>query len=1225
MTLKKAARLILVGAPGVGKGTQTERMLNRYTQLSSISSGDLLRENVRNKTPLGVQAESIMKRGELVPDSMILRLIRNTLTTKGWLYPKDGHAPAYNLNSMTTGYGSDGTSESRGLAHEPHDDSFITIPSERESEYTYSTHPSASFILDGFPRTAGQADQLDSLIPINMVIHIHTPTEIILDRICNRWIHPRSGRVYNTTYNAPKENGKDDLTGEPLIQRDDDKPEVWKARLKGFEDNSRSLLEHYDKLGVLWKVQGNSSDEITPKIFEEFGKSSTADSLNPAQSGLTSTAGSPAPSTAPLCPIEAEELCLIASGTCSSVNRNDYAYSCGFAWAGTILDTDYLDTVNFPDLEDLDNLDRRSEVSVKKRATVSTFYECQLLCDQTVLCLAFNFFETDCQLFTEVIGQVVAQPGSVAAQPLLRNDPPLSFPVSGVVPTTPATVATSGPVVSSPSVPLDPVVTTSVDTVTEVSSEDPATVAPSATSTLSLSSGATITIESTTFTSTYGVSTVVSIICLLATASTTAVTTTTIPIRISQVVTIAIPSPPAIVEPVTSGGQAFYETSILPAEAITLPGEIITITIGSETVISTAPGATITSPSCSGGGVVTVTSIVTRIEIRLLQVLAGRWDQPIRARFVYVDMAASASYETISYFWGDATSRETIFLVDTPVGTREDFMPTDVPASSYAALRCMRDERHDRMLWIDAICILQEDNVEKSSQIKLMGLIYRRSRRNLIFLGEHDASLVAVAVRELTHRITNTAALGNSGDFSDALFQGGFRRASPGLTTQYQDALLNVLALPWFQRLWVLQEVALASENECFCSLTGLQPDTNHSHHRWSFSLRSVLEAALWASRHNKFIERALGRHDKILESNLLCIMTLYHHSRLTNSPEDNRIRQKSFAFLLREAIPFKCSHEHDRIYSLLAMSPYAKARIEPDYSLPVNKVYAQVTRVAVDQERALMLERVLWRPRFRESLLASGQLPSWVPDFREAWDSSSDTDVLALWCKANDRKPYQPSGTDEDDDEELELKTTGVSIDELIDFAHASPLPHPQEDTASWLTETLHCLEELQKHPPTLERYSDNAGLDSAFKSTIFGGSRSGNVRCNAAQTSSAFDRIISSQNLRGTQPGEQSSSEQATQLLAADVENAATACRNRQFFLTSTGFFGLGPRGTQPGDIAVVLNGFKWPGILRPVPSQHGRYWWCGICYIHGIMDGSWIRKRREQGVPEETFILV
>lgn len=212
-----------------------------------------------------------MNKGELVPDSMILRLIRNTLTTKGWLHPKDEQAHAYNLNSKLASHDDD-PHESHRLAHAPHNNSYITIPSDREAEYTYSSHPSASFILDGFPRTAAQADQLDALIPINMVIHLHTPTEIILDRICNRWIHPGSGRVYNTTYNAPKVEGKDDSTGEPLIQRDDDKPEVWKARLKSFEDNSRGLLEHYDKLGVLWKVQGESSDDITPKIFAEFDR-----------------------------------------------------------------------------------------------------------------------------------------------------------------------------------------------------------------------------------------------------------------------------------------------------------------------------------------------------------------------------------------------------------------------------------------------------------------------------------------------------------------------------------------------------------------------------------------------------------------------------------------------------------------------------------------------------------------------------------------------------------------------------------------------------------------------------------------------------------------------------------------------------------------------------------------------------------------------------------------
>ncbi|KXL41336.1 hypothetical protein M433DRAFT_195 [Acidomyces richmondensis BFW] len=257
MQLRKAARLILVGAPGVGKGTQTERMLNRYPQLSSISSGDLLRENVRQRTPLGIQAEHLMSSGALVPDTMILRLIRNALTSKGWLIPKDGVKPI-TLHSVAADF--------TGSAQ----DDFVNAAPVAEQEYSHSESPNASFILDGFPRTAAQASQLERLLPINMVIHIHTPPSIVIDRICNRWIHPASGRVYNTTFNAPKTPGKDDVTGEPLVQREDDKPEVWKARFKRFEETSLPLLEQYDKLGVLWKVQGNSSDEISPKIFEEF-------------------------------------------------------------------------------------------------------------------------------------------------------------------------------------------------------------------------------------------------------------------------------------------------------------------------------------------------------------------------------------------------------------------------------------------------------------------------------------------------------------------------------------------------------------------------------------------------------------------------------------------------------------------------------------------------------------------------------------------------------------------------------------------------------------------------------------------------------------------------------------------------------------------------------------------------------------------------------------------
>lgn len=198
-----------------------------------------------------------MSTGRLVPDTMMLRLIRNALITRGWLMPVEGVKPI-TLNSVAAGFAA------------PEDDTFINVPAVHDEEYVYSESPDASFILDGFPRTVPQAAQLGALLPINFVIHIHTPPSIIIDRICNRWIHPASGRVYNTTFNAPVDAGKDDVTGEPLVQREDDKPEVWQARLKSFEDNSMPLLEHYDKLGVLWKVQGNSSDEISPKIFAEF-------------------------------------------------------------------------------------------------------------------------------------------------------------------------------------------------------------------------------------------------------------------------------------------------------------------------------------------------------------------------------------------------------------------------------------------------------------------------------------------------------------------------------------------------------------------------------------------------------------------------------------------------------------------------------------------------------------------------------------------------------------------------------------------------------------------------------------------------------------------------------------------------------------------------------------------------------------------------------------------
>ena len=197
-----------------------------------------------------------MRSGSLVPDAAILSLILSELKTKGW------------LNGSSTSAGASQASTPSPAPSDPASDP-SAAHSPPPSPDDISDSPTASFILDGFPRTATQASKLASYIPINLVVSLHTPHDIILQRITSRWVHAPSGRVYNTTFNAPKVAGRDDATGEPLVQREDDREETWRERLRKFEETSRPLLEWYESQELLWKVQGNSSDEITPHLVGE--------------------------------------------------------------------------------------------------------------------------------------------------------------------------------------------------------------------------------------------------------------------------------------------------------------------------------------------------------------------------------------------------------------------------------------------------------------------------------------------------------------------------------------------------------------------------------------------------------------------------------------------------------------------------------------------------------------------------------------------------------------------------------------------------------------------------------------------------------------------------------------------------------------------------------------------------------------------------------------------
>lgn len=181
-------RIILLGAPGAGKGTQAQFIKEKYN-IPQISTGDMLRAAVKAGTELGLQAKQKMDAGELVSDDIIIGIVK-----------------------------------------------------ERVKEADCAN----GYLLDGFPRTIPQADAMrDNNIDVDYVVEIDVDHEEIVKRLSGRRVHPASGRVYHVTYNPPKEEGKDDVTGEPLIQRDDDKEDTIRRRLAVYVEQTKPLIAYY--------------------------------------------------------------------------------------------------------------------------------------------------------------------------------------------------------------------------------------------------------------------------------------------------------------------------------------------------------------------------------------------------------------------------------------------------------------------------------------------------------------------------------------------------------------------------------------------------------------------------------------------------------------------------------------------------------------------------------------------------------------------------------------------------------------------------------------------------------------------------------------------------------------------------------------------------------------------------------------------------------------------
>lgn len=198
--------IILLGPPGSGKGTQSGKIVHDFCYCQ-LSTGDLLREHVANKTPEGIKAKEAMDKGQLVSDEIV-----NSILIKAIRSPQC----------------------QRGI------------------------------IFDGYPRNAEQAENLDNLLDhegrkLDKVIELKINEEALYDRIEGRRVHPASGRSYHIKYNPPKIEGKDDVTGEPLIHRNDDKREVMKSRIDVYNQKTAPVVQYYDKKGIV-----NTLDAMQP-------------------------------------------------------------------------------------------------------------------------------------------------------------------------------------------------------------------------------------------------------------------------------------------------------------------------------------------------------------------------------------------------------------------------------------------------------------------------------------------------------------------------------------------------------------------------------------------------------------------------------------------------------------------------------------------------------------------------------------------------------------------------------------------------------------------------------------------------------------------------------------------------------------------------------------------------------------------------------------------------
>ncbi|KAK5745809.1 hypothetical protein LTR17_001311 [Elasticomyces elasticus] len=582
----------------------------------------------------------------------------------------------------------------------------------------------------------------------------------------------------------------------------------------------------------------------------------------------------------------------------------------------------------------------------------------------------------------------------------------------------------------------------------------------------------------------------------------------------------------------------------------------------------------------------------TRKEFRILVIEPGILPEPVRCAFDTISLLDNAlpQYETVSYAWGDATKRDLVY-----VGGHQ----LEVPVSAKNVLQRMRRSDKPRTVWIDVICVDQQNVIDRNYLVQLMCEIYSSTSTGFVWLGEDDHNTEATfdAIRALYHEAQSETKDFNT--FKETVWPGWWNVYGASTSVAFDaEHMARLFDNAWFSRLWCVQEAALAPNSICHC---GSQ----------SVPLLHLLRAAIWLYSKTKSLPGPLDGHRGLARA-----VHIASYADVTFKVPFQA--GGNLLWMMNTLRQYSASLDKDHVYGLVGMyqrfSPQdfeLPSNLVPRYNRSARDIYCDATKLAMSELSTL--DALLYVCHHSDDEVENNWLPTWVPQWQRKQDLSIDHFPL-------NHKSFQASG---------DIKTNvTLKPQERLDVLTAAGfvLDRVKETSPAFTLETLRSVQSFLSLCESIEAaFNRVRPRPTDLEHTLIASLDRMRVPTCAEQSVSGYCALKRHLLRRGQFPTPGFAEDNAD---AGDghayLEALNRWLRNRCFFTTTNGYIGIGPKVMRDDDLVAILHGSSVPVVLRREKACPGAYLVIGSAYVNGIMHGEALEKHRAVGTADVMFRL-